>query len=266
MMRAPAMRINGITVPKRGYAVRHLPRLMPLFASALRPRAKVNADNILTWSGFRGFKLSSRRRHQILTLASANPYANWYHHPWHTITVVMNAAVLADMAGLASGKRDELIFAALCHDLDHRGKHASMVDFAEERRAAAITIRTAFGPGSGRGQCAARLSRHLDATAAAWQGEMIDEVTALLRDADVMGSVFHPLKTALDLSRGVTRERNLGISAEKALKGFLGVMSSRGFSHPATSRLAQSISASRVGAGHVPSVAKTLGFRGDSQS
>lgn len=261
-MTGPSIVLNGHTIPGRGYAALHFARLMPLFSKALQPLSKPDAARLLQWAGFQGYRLSPQRRRRLEKKVGGNPYSNSYHHPWHSFGVVMHAAVLAELAGFDRKKRDALLMAALCHDLDHRGKRASPVDYVEERRSARISIHTCFGTGSGRGRNAALLRAHLESTAAAWaSSKPIDELTALLRDADIMASCFYPRPVALDLSRSVMREKGLTTPAGQALKGFLAVMKSRGFSHPITTKTAFRISASQAGAGHAPDVAASLGFK-----
>lgn len=257
---------NGLTVPKRQYAALHSARLMPLLAAAMQPFTSPHPDAVLAWAGFQGYRLAPQRRNNLTRRVGRNPYGNSYHHPWHSLTVVMNAAILAERAGVRPGagthQRDALLMAALCHDLEHRGKRAFMADYVEERRAAAISIRSGFGSGSGRRKDADALKARIDSTAAIWRKTAaIEPMIALLRDADIMASCFSPRRIALDLSRRVMREKGLAIPAANALSGFLKVMEKRGFDHPATRRLASTMSAATLGIGHAPDVAIKLGFR-----
>ena len=66
----------------------------------------------------------------------------------------------------------------------------------------------------------------------------MDEVAALLRDADIMASVFHPRNVALELTRGVMTEKGMAVSAQDGLTGFLKIMIQRGLSHAVTRHLA----------------------------
>ena len=215
--------------------------------------------------GFSGRQTAPRQLQKLIRLAAGNPYKNAYHHPWHSMSVVIHAALLADLARCDAPSRDQLLLAALCHDLDHRGKRVSRVPFVEERRAAVLAIRTSFG--QGRGRDARALIAQIEATATAFDADQpMDEVTALLRDADIMASVFHPRNFALELTRGVMTEKGMAVTAHDGLTGFLKIMMQRGLSHAVTRHLAttmpsrllglvitlrrQHISASDKGGGH----------------
>ena len=151
-MNGAVLRLNGVTIPKRHYMSRHLKRMMTRLALALKPQQKISPRPVLSWGGFSGGKTAPRRLQKLICLAAGNPYKNAYHHPWHSMSVVIHAALLADLAGCNAACRDQLLLAALCHDLDHRGKRVAKAAFVEERRAAMLAIRISFGPGSGRGR------------------------------------------------------------------------------------------------------------------
>ena len=261
-MNGAVLRLNGVTIPKRHYISRHLKRMMPRLALALKPQETISPRPVLNWAGFSGGKIAPQRLQKLIRLAAANRYRNAYHHPWHSLSVVIHAALLADHARVDATCRDQLLLAALCHDLDHRGKRVSRVAFAEERRAAVMAVRTSFGPGRSRGRDARALIAQIDATATAFEADQpMDEVAALLRDADIMASVFHPRSFALALTRGVMTEKAMAISAEDGLTGFLTIMMKRGFSHAVTRHLASTMPARLLGIGHHPEAAAYLGFR-----
>ena len=260
-MAAAALRIHGVTIPRREYTSRHLHRMMPLLAKAMKPYRPIKPGPLLAWSGFGGHRIAPSRFRRLLSEVSGNPFSNRYHHPWHTLTVVLHAALLSDRARISKADRDELIFAALSHDLGHRGKRASSRSFAEERRSSQQAIQICFGAGSARRKDTELVRQHIDATAAAWSPkDRMNVVTALLRDADIMASVFHPVGVALQLSQGVMRERQIAMPSREALNGFLVMMSDRGFSHDATTDLAGMMSPQLMAVGYRMKTADTLGF------
>lgn len=259
-MNGAVLRLNGVTIPKRHYMSRHLKRMMTRLALALKPRQKISPRPVLSWGGFSGGKTAPRQLQKLIRLAAGNPYKNAYHHPWHSMSVVIHAALLADLARCDAPSRDQLLLAALCHDLDHRGKRVSRVPFIEERRAAVLAIRTSFG--QGRGRDARALIAQIEATATAFVADQpMDEVTALLRDADIMASVFHPRNFALELTRGVMTEKGMAVTAHDGLTGFLKIMMQRGLSHAVTQHLATTMPSRLLGVGHHPEAAAYLGFR-----
>ena len=266
-MSSAVLRLNGVAIPNRHYMSRQMKRMMPRLALALKPQQKTSPRRVLNWAGFSGSKLTPRRLQKLIRLAAANPYNNAYHHPWHSLSVVIHAALLADLAGCNAACRDQLLLAALCHDFDHRGKRVAKAAFVEERRAAMLAIRISFGPGSGRGRDARALMDQIEATATAFDADQpMDEVAALLRDADIMASVFHPRNVALELTRGVMTEKGMAVSAQDGLTGFLKIMIQRGLSHAVTRHLATTMQARLLGVGHHPETAEYLGFRTGERS
>ena len=259
-MNGAVLRLNGVTIPNRHYMSRQMKRMMTRLALALKPRQKISPRPVLSWGGFSGGKTAPRQLQKLIRLAAGNPYKNAYHHPWHSMSVVIHAALLADLARCDAPSRDQLLLAALCHDLDHRGKRVSRVPFVEERRAAVLAIRTSFG--QGRGRDARALIAQIEATATAFDADQpMDEVTALLRDADIMASVFHPCNFALELTRGVMTEKGMAVTAHDGLTGFLKIMMQRGLSHAVTRHLATTMPSRLLGVGHHPEAAAYLGFR-----
>lgn len=251
-------------MPRLDYAALHFERSVRILAKLIKRRQAVDLDKVLKWAGVDVGIMPRKYRSpmgRLIRLAEKNPHSNHYHHPWHTMTVMMMAALLARNAKEHVNMMP-LMISALVHDLDHRGRMMARRAYAEERRSAAIAGRLLYGRGSD-GVAQRRLTSQLEATAFAVKHEpsKIDSATRLLMDADVLASCILPLDDALQISCGVRREQGQDVAAEKVFKNFLGKMANRGFAHPITSHLAGSMRASSLAIYLDPPSARILGFK-----
>lgn len=256
--RARVLRQSGGVIPAPGYLGRHLDRHLERLARSVLPLAKVDLAAALAWAGWRGRGGNRRGFKRVLRLAERNRHLNGYHHPWHTLAVIVLAGMLAEAAGLPRRDREALLLAALIHDLDHRGRSASMVPMAEERRSALLALRL-LNPSNGR-EARAMLSR-IEATATSAEHQRpMEAVTAILLDADILASVLLPEATVLRLTRGVLIEQGRHSDVEAALDEFLEFIAERGFFHPVTGALAASLPRRVSAVWRRPDAASRLGF------
>ncbi|XDZ66762.1 hypothetical protein AB8880_05040 [Alphaproteobacteria bacterium LSUCC0684] len=158
-----------------------------------------------------------------------------------------------------------LLLAALCHDFDHRGRFASLKTGREERRSALKAGRLLFTR-SGSGILRRRFEAMIMSTArdGAKSAIKMDHATAILRDADVFGSLFFRVVTATNFTKAVLREKTQHklkpSKAERELKEFHALVLQRGFDHQATRKMA-ALAGNYPAAIHIsPGAAKGLGF------
>lgn len=237
------LRQSGKTLPELTYCCRHIRRLTPLLSKAMKPRAKARPDMMMRWAcagktTVSGLALQSGHPAtplgQVMRAAAKNMHSNGYHHPWHTITVMMMAGLLGKRARLTSSEQSVLLIYGLIHDLDHRGRFMAHRAYAEEERSARIATRRLFGQRSGCGTEQRRMMTAIKATSftADDMGEG-DAVTALLKDADIMASVLFPKDDVLKLTKGLKREMATRLSSQDLLAEFLNTVDRKGFAHPA---------------------------------
>lgn len=260
---ASVFRQSGMTIPKLSYVNRHPERLMASLARLPQPWQHADLERALNWAGWSGLPLNRTGLRQVLRLARQNRHSNGYHHPWHTMTVIVLAAILGRRAGLREGEYQSLLLAALVHDLDHRGRHAIGKDRQEERRSVKLSVQMLFSCRAATGVLQRQLQRWIEATSFLSSAAEVrdDRVALILRDADIAGSIFFPMKAVLAMTRGVIREEHHHVGAESKLAEFLEFMAQRGFSHPVTLALAETGRYTGSAAMSAPAISQRLGFR-----
>ena len=227
---------NGKIIPQIPYVVQHLSRFLPILASSLKPYGKAKPEDVLVWAGV---TVPRQYRHALKPLiwaAGRNPHQNRYHHDWHNMTVMVFAAILAGLLPrhrrLSADDQFTLVLAAMVHDLDHRGRGMVAKNFAEETRSAMIASRRLFGNKGGQGQAWRRLVSMIKHTS--FDITSVDQKThplsALLKDADLLGSVVfpHPLVHAMTL--GLKHEQKIKMPSAQILSQFIENLAKRGLS------------------------------------
>jgi hypothetical protein len=261
----PYLRQSGMTLPRLGYSAAHFNRTIPILAKLLKRRQNARLNMVLNWA-----EISVPRHYRygvklLIEAAARNPHCNHYHHQWHTMMVMISAAILARRARLNNPEMTSLMIHALVHDLGHRGRMMPAKPYAEEHRAAAMAERRLYRRCSD-GARRRQLKSRLEETSFSARGSMmnIDELGCLLIDADVLASCFLPRADVLAMARSVMREQGQAISAETAYKGFLKNMAKHGFAHPVTRHLALTMVSRCLGVYIDPPSAKALGFKAAS--
>ena len=256
------LRQSGHVLPQLDYICRHLDRYIPMLAKATHPRQKAKLGQVMRWAGV---KNTSAPLNILLRAASKNIHSNSYHHPWHTMTVMILSAMLGRRAHIGQDEMDELMTLALIHDLDHRGKMASPIIYQEEERSAKIASSRLFGRYSGHyfGRAGQQhdLRSALRATAFGAKDHQInDDVTALLVDADILASLIFPYDDVIKLTKGLKKEKGATTPSEATLQAFLKAAGKRGLQHETTRALAGVLKARYMTVFHDPDAARRLGF------
>ena len=251
------LRQSGHVLPKLDYICRNFNRYLPMLAKATLPRQKVKLAKVMRWAGVN----ASAPLNILMRAASKNMHSNSYHHPWHTMTVMILSAILGRRAHIGQDEMDVLMTLALVHDLDHRGKMASPIVYQEEERSAKIATRRLFGCYSARAGQHHDLRSALCATAFGAKDHQIDdEVTALLVDADILASLIFPFDDVIKLTKGLKKEKGAKTPSDETLKAFLNATGKRGLQHDSTCALAGALKARYMTVFHDPDVARRLGF------
>ena len=254
-------RQSGKTLPQLSYVQRHLERFLPLLAAITKPYQKADLAQVFSWAGVNIPAEHAAPLNVILRAASKNMHSNGYHHPWHTMTVMILSAVLGQQATLSSAQMKTLMIYALVHDLDHRGGFASLRIYDEEMRSAQIANRRLHAQYSARGRDQNALESALRASAFGAKDHQIDdEITSLLVDADILGSVIFPFEDVLKLTKGLKLEKRAGTPSLNTLQSFLNAVSAKGFKHQQTRHIASHLTSKRMAVWHVKDAAKKLGF------
>jgi len=256
---------SGIIIPKLPYVLRRWPSSLYLLEQLIKQRQAPFFQKIMIWGGGWPSYIPQKIRKRLCREVKLNAHCNSYHHPWHTVAVIIQAALIGRWARLPAWDHRMLLLAALCHDFDHRGRFASRKTGREEQRSALRAERLIFiRPGSG---CLRRRFKGMIMSTArdgVQSAINMDHSTAILRDADVFGSLFFRVGIAINFSEAVLREKKQyklkPSKAEYELKEFHDFVSRQGFDHQATSEMA-----ARAGnypaAIHIsPGAGKRLGF------
>jgi len=262
---AGRLRQSGVTLPQLDYLARRWPHCLGIIEQAIRPRQGPVFKKILIWAGGRFPEGSSKAVMHLCRKAGLNPHGNRYHHPWHTMAVMIQAALIGTSARLSLADHRMLMLAALFHDFGHRGRLAASAPYAEERRSANLAGRRLFlKPGSGR--LRRRFTQVIEATSmtGASPNGLHDSAAAILRDADIFGSLFYRPRTALAFSRSILSETGRYAShctPDQLLREFILSVAEKGFAHDATRRLASKAGGYPAAVWHCPDAALRLGFR-----
>ena len=252
---------NGIALPNVRYTSKHLGRLIHTLSKATKKRSQSQPETIFSWAEV--FIPMRYRSHikPLIWAAGRNPHCNKYHHDWHNKTVMMMAAILSENLKCKPEQRFNLMFSAMVHDLDHRGRYMSHQDFVEERRSALIAGRRLYGRRGGEGRSWRLLKDRLDHTAFL-KGHLIhydpNDITAILMDADIMASLVFPLKSVQELTRHLKQELRSKQSADVMLKNFIHVVAQRGLASTSAFKALQRLNLSQTALGHYPDAMKTI--------
>ena len=266
-------RQSAITVPNIGYAAKHLCRLLPVLAKAVRRREPVKFDVIFAWS-----ELTLPRRHRramrlLMKSAHRNPYNNSYHHPWHTVAVMVIALLIARRHRLLVFDKSnlglELGLAAFAHDFGHRGRRMSSMPFVEESRSGLLVSRRLYSGGSvGRARRLFMARLKMTSITGLRDFSAGDDVAAILADADIFASLFFAYGEVIASTKGLLGETTavarLPTSPHEMLWHFIAALADDGgLKHIETRRLAASLSQRNSAVFINPLAAKRLGFSVD---
>ena len=228
---------NGKTIPRKQYAIKHLGRFLPVLALALKPLGKARPQDVFAWAGVRVPRQYQQSIRPLIWAAGRNPHKNRYHHDWHNITVMVFAAVLAGLMPrhnrLSTNDQFTLLLAAMVHDLDHRGRAMAVKSYDEEIRSAMIAGRRLFGQ-SGQGKAWRQLLTMIKNTSfhVLSVDASKDHLSALLKDADLLGSLVFPRDLVKTMTSGLKQEQKLTALSDKILSQFMENLSKRGLSSP----------------------------------
>ena len=228
---------NGKTIPNKPYLIKHLGRFLPVLGAALKPYGKARPQDVFAWAGGRVPRQYQRSIRPLVWAAGRNPHKNGYHHDWHNITVMVFAAVLASLMPsqhrLSKDDQFTLLLAAMVHDLDHRGRAMAAKPYDEEVRSAMIAGRRLFGK-TGHGQAWQQLLTMINQTSfhVLSVDASKDHLSALLKDADLLGSVVFPHHLSKAMTLGLKQEQKLALPSDKILSQFMENLSKRGLSSP----------------------------------
>ena len=252
---------NGIALPDVSYTSKHLGRLIHTLSKATKKRAQSQPETIFQWS-----KVSIPLRYRqflkpLIWAAGRNPHCNKYHHDWHNKTVMIMAAILSENLKSKPEQRFNLLFSAMVHDLDHRGRYMSHQDFVEERRSALIAGRRLYGRRGGEGRSWRLLNDRLDHTAFR-RGHLMEygtnDITAILMDADIMASLVFPIKPVQELTGNLKQELKSKQSADEMLKNFINLVAERGLASSSAFKALQKLNLSQTALGHYPDAMKMI--------
>ena len=227
---------NGKIIPQKPYVVQHLSRFLPILASSLKPYGKAKPEDVFAWAGVTVPRQYHQALKPLIWAAGRNPHQNRYHHDWHNITVMVFAAILAGLLPrhrrLSADDHFTLLLAAMVHDLDHRGRGMVAKNFAEETRSAMIASRRLFGNKGGQGQAWRRLVTMIKQTSI--DVTSVDPAThplsALLKDADLLGSVVFPHPLVQTMTLGLKHEQKIKMPSAQILSQFIENLAKRGLS------------------------------------
>lgn len=252
---------SGYVLPEVNYCCRHFDRFIPLLAKITKRRAAVRLGDIMGWAGVDVPEHVAAPIPILIKAVSKNMHSNGYHHPWHTMTVMMMAGLLGTHAELSQDEMSRLMIYALVHDLDHRGKFSPHQHYAEEDRSAKIANNRLFGQLSGLGQAQMALHEALHATAfGSDEACPDDDVVKILVDADIFASVIFPYQAALALTKGLKLEQRHQAPSAEILDKFLLVVAAKGFQHEATKELVSTLTRRDIVARQYEQAGAALGF------
>ncbi len=228
---------NGKTIPRKQYVIQHLGRFLPVLGAALKPYGKAYPQDVFAWAGVRVPRQYQNPIRPLIWAAGRNPHQNRYHHDWHNMTVMVFAAVLAGLMPrqnrLSQEDQFTLLLAAMVHDLDHRGRAMTAKPYDEETRSAMIAGRRLFGQ-TGQGKAWRQLLTMIKNTSfhVLSVDASKDHLSALLKDADLLGSVVFPHHLAKAMTLGLKQEQKLTAPSDEILSQFMATLSKRGLSSP----------------------------------
>jgi len=258
---------SGVVLPHLGYLVRRWPTCLYLLENFIRQRKSPPFREVIIWAGGIPPSVPRKLEKRLIRKVSANPHCNRYHHPWHTLAVVVQAALISRWAGLDQHDHRWLILAALCHDLGHRGRFQSSYAGAEERRSALIAGRLLFlRAGSGRMRRKLALMIEQTVRGGNRRKPRLDDATAILRDADIFGSLFCRPRSAVNFTKSVMREqpglKQQITNSQSVLGDFITSVSLNGFDHGSTKDMAARTSRFPAAIRLIPRACLRLGIPG----
>ncbi len=201
----------------------------------------------------------------LMKSARLNPYNNRYHHPWHSLAVMMIALLMAHRHGLSSFDTLSLAFAAFAHDFGHRGRRMSRLPFIEEHRSGLLVSRRLYG-GASSGKARQLFMSRLKMTAISGARDFSsgDDVAAILADADIFASLFFSYGEVIAATKGLSGETRAAVSPHEMLWQFISALADDGgLKHSETRRLAANLSRRDAAVFINPLAAKRLGFSVD---
>ena len=228
---------NGKTIPKKPYVVQHLDRFLPVLAAALKPYGKARPKDVFDWAGVAVPRQYQKTIKPLIWAAARNPHQNRYHHDWHNMTVMVFAAILAGLMPrqnrLSTKDQFTLLLVAMVHDLDHRGRSMAAKPYDEETRSAMIAGRRLFGQ-IGQGKAWRMMLAMIKNTSfhVLSVDASKDHLSALLKDADLLGSVVFPYDDVKTMTLGLKQEQKMSMPTDDILSQFIENLSKRGLSSP----------------------------------
>ncbi len=266
-------RQSGVILPNIGYTAKHLCRLLPVLVKAVRRREAVKFKAIFAWS-----EISIPRRHRramgiLMKSARLNPHNNSYHHPWHTAAVMVIALLIAHRYRLSAFDAKnfglDLGLAAFAHDFGHRGRRMSPLPFAEEHRSGLLVSRRLYGSCSG-GKARRLFMARLKMTSITGFRDFsaIDDVAAILADADIFASLFFGHDAVIASTKGLLSETTAAVllpaPPHEILWHFIAALADDGgLKHIETRRIAALINRRDAAVFINPLAAQRLGFSVD---
>ena len=240
------LRQSGVVIPKLKYLVRRWPNCLYHLEGVIRQRQLPDMLAVTLWAGGIPPYIPQKFSNRLMRQVSANPHSNSYHHPWHTLAVVLQAALISRWAELDKRDHQLLILAAICHDLGHRGRFSTSIHGGEEHRSARMAMHLLFLR-TGAGRICRKLAQMVVQTARNTSGKKPcpDKITAILRDADIFGSIFYRPQHVARFTKSVLREqsdrKHPRGEHQSAFEEFVGSLFRQGFDHQATKEMAAQI-------------------------
>ena len=231
--------------PKLGYVLSRWPAGLYLLPKQTDPQIEqVPLDAIASYAGLS--KLTSLKhrtgfskqafRHLTKPLQQRLSL-NAYHSLSHIKQVIVASGLLAKASDLPQRDTDRLMMAALIHDYRHLGRRRPNISGWQEAASLrqALPIFQKYGLS---GQNYQLLHRLIMATNPKARSDHAScQITSLLLDADLFGSLFLP-KIAVDtMTKSLRFEEGLCLDHKALLENFLAHCAMKGFASPVTAKL-----------------------------
>ena len=231
--------------PKLGYVLSRWPAGLYLLPKQTDPQLEqISLGALASYAGLSkptalkhrtGF---SKQAFRYLTRPSGQRLAlNAYHNLSHIKQVIVASGLLATASDLRQSDTDKLMMAALIHDYRHLGRRRPKISGWQEAASLrqALPIFQKYGLSGQNYQLTHRLIMATNPKAAADHSAC--QITSLLLDADLFGSLFLP-KIAVDkMTKSLRFEEGLCLDYKELLENFLAHCAIRGFASPVTAKL-----------------------------
>ena len=220
--------------PKLGYVLSRWPAGLYLLPKQTDPQIEqVPLDAIASYAGLS--KLTSLKHRTGFSKQRLS--LNAYHSLSHIKQVIVASGLLAKASDLPQRDTDRLMMAALIHDYRHLGRRRPNISGWQE----AASLRQAlplFQKHGLSGQNYQLLHRLIMATNPKARSDHAScQITSLLLDADLFGSLFLP-KIAVDtMTKSLRFEEGLCLDHKALLENFLAHCAMKGFASPVTAKL-----------------------------